>query len=174
SPGPATPGPGSAHPRSANSPAAPAPTSAEVNGARSWATPAPAFDAGPAADTGYDAGPPATPPPVSGGDSHGQVAADGHGRGPGPGAESPAAPAAASDAPSGYAPAPVSFVSEEDEEYSSKPGYGGYDRDRTGEAPGWKDSGRAKPDKVFDVNAGRRRPVVFEEEDDLDVPDFLK
>ena len=28
--------------------------------------------------------------------------------------------------------------------------------------------------EVFDVNAGRRRPVVFEEEDDLDVPDFLK
>ena len=40
---------------------------------------------------------------------------------------------------------------------------------------GWKDSGRAgKQDKVFDVTAGRRRPVVFEEEDDLDVPDFLK
>jgi len=31
-----------------------------------------------------------------------------------------------------------------------------------------------KQDKVFDVTAGRRRPVVFEEEDDLDVPDFLK
>ena len=27
---------------------------------------------------------------------------------------------------------------------------------------------------VFDVHAGRRRPVVFEEDDDLDVPDFLK
>jgi hypothetical protein len=24
------------------------------------------------------------------------------------------------------------------------------------------------------VSAGRRRPVVFEEDDDLDVPDFLK
>ena len=33
---------------------------------------------------------------------------------------------------------------------------------------------RGKQDKVFDVTAGRRRPVVFEEEDDLDVPDFLK
>ncbi len=48
-------------------------------------------------------------------------------------------------------------------------------RRQGGAAPGWKDSGRAgKQDKVFDVPAGRRRPVVFEEEDDLDVPDFLK
>jgi cell division protein FtsZ len=28
--------------------------------------------------------------------------------------------------------------------------------------------------KAFDVPASRRRPVVFEEDDDLDVPDFLK
>jgi len=28
--------------------------------------------------------------------------------------------------------------------------------------------------KTFDVPASRRRPVVFEEDDDLDVPDFLK
>jgi hypothetical protein len=28
--------------------------------------------------------------------------------------------------------------------------------------------------KSFDVSATRRRPVVFEEDDDLDVPDFLK
>jgi len=27
---------------------------------------------------------------------------------------------------------------------------------------------------VFDVATTRRRPVVFEEDDDLDVPDFLK
>jgi len=66
-------------------------------------------------------------------------------------------------------PAPVSFVSEDDEEFGSKPGYGGYDRDRGGDAAqggatqGWKDSGRGgKQDKVFDVTAGRRRPVVFE------------
>ena len=39
----------------------------------------------------------------------------------------------------------------------------------------WTDSGRASAqDKVFDSGAGRRRPVVFEEDDDLDVPDFLK
>ena len=28
--------------------------------------------------------------------------------------------------------------------------------------------------RTFDVPATRRRPVVFEEDDDLDVPDFLK
>ena len=28
--------------------------------------------------------------------------------------------------------------------------------------------------RTFDVPASRRRPVVFEEDDDLDVPDFLK
>ena len=28
--------------------------------------------------------------------------------------------------------------------------------------------------KPFDVAPSRRRPVVFEEDDDLDVPDFLK
>jgi hypothetical protein len=30
------------------------------------------------------------------------------------------------------------------------------------------------PGKTFDVAATLRRPVVFEEDDDLDVPDFLK
>ncbi|MGH3207812.1 MAG: hypothetical protein ACRDOI_46750, partial [Trebonia sp.] len=94
-------------------------------------------------------------------------------------AEVPAA--SASDDPAGYAPARVSFVSDDDEEYGAKPGYDGYDSGRDGDAapggaaPSWRDSGRAgKQDKVFDVTAGRRRPVVFEEEDDLDVPDFLK
>jgi hypothetical protein len=28
--------------------------------------------------------------------------------------------------------------------------------------------------KPFDIPATRRRPVVFEEDDDLDIPDFLK
>jgi hypothetical protein len=28
--------------------------------------------------------------------------------------------------------------------------------------------------KTFDIPSSRRRPVVFEEDDDLDVPDFLK
>jgi cell division protein FtsZ len=87
----------------------------------------------------------------------------------------------ASEASSGYVPSPVSFVSDDDEDYGGKSGYGGYDSGPGGDAapggatPSWKDSGRpGKQDKVFDVPAGRRRPVVFEEEDDLDVPDFLK
>jgi cell division protein FtsZ len=81
---------------------------------------------------------------------------------------------------SGYVPAPVSFVSpDEDAGHGAKPGPGGDPREArdpgADAGPAWKDSGRAaKQDKVFDVNAGRRRPVVFEEEDDLDVPDFLK
>ena len=72
------------------------------------------------------------------------------------------------DALSGYVPAPVSFVSSDDDQQS---GYA----DGTQETPDWQDSGRSgAADKVFDVSAGRRRPVVFEEDDDLDVPDFLK
>jgi cell division protein FtsZ len=87
------------------------------------------------------------------------------------------------DTPSSYVPAPVSFVSpDEDEEFTAAsaqvadPG-----DDRAGDGtPGagssaWKDSGRpGSGERVFDVSAGRRRPVVFEEDDDLDVPDFLK
>jgi cell division protein FtsZ len=98
--------------------------------------------------------------------------------GTGQAAEMPAQPGA--DGSSGYVPAPVSFVSPDDDEaYGAKPGHGGNpreERDRNGDGgAAWKDSGRAgKQDKVFDVTAGRRRPVVFEEEDDLDVPDFLK
>jgi len=92
-----------------------------------------------------------------------------------PAVAEPVAEAPASDGASGYVPAPVSFVSEDD----------GYDSGRGPDAvqggaaqdsgQGWRDSGRpGKQDKVFDVPAGRRSPVVFEEEDDLDVPDFLK
>lgn len=80
----------------------------------------------------------------------------------------------------GYVPAPVSFVASgaEDDPDAS----GGYAADGTrddgafGEGTaGWKDPGRyGSGDKSFDVNSSRRRPVVFEEDDDLDVPDFLK
>ncbi|HEX9041490.1 MAG TPA: cell division protein FtsZ, partial [Trebonia sp.] len=125
-----------------------------------------------------------TSPPASRGNgastqpASGQSTAGLTGGGPGQAAEPPAKPG--TDSSSGYVPAPVSFVpSDEDEDYGAKAGYGGYSREArdgsgdTGSA--WRDSGRAaKQDKVFDVNAGRRRPVVFEEEDDLDVPDFLK
>jgi cell division protein FtsZ len=88
-------------------------------------------------------------------------------------------------ASAGYVPSPVSFVSPDgdDDDYDAGSSYGtraAGDRDRDADAPStgsasWKDSGRAgKQDTVFDVSAGRRRPVVFEEDDDLDVPDFLK
>jgi hypothetical protein len=36
------------------------------------------------------------------------------------------------------------------------------------------DSPMAGAARVFDVATTRRRPVIFEEDDDLDVPDFLK
>jgi len=81
-------------------------------------------------------------------------------------------------------PSPVSFLSQDDEDdFGGKPGYATQPSagDRGGEttpgssASAWRDPVRSgKQDKVFDVNAGRRRPVVFEEDDDLDVPDFLK
>jgi cell division protein FtsZ len=79
----------------------------------------------------------------------------------------------ADEALSGYVPAHVSFVSPEED------GGTGYSDDLTDTglsgSSSWADSGRASArDKVFDSGAGRRRPVVFEEDDDLDVPDFLK
>ena len=85
----------------------------------------------------------------------------------------------AGDPPSGYTPSPVSFVSVDDDEPAAKAGFGAQagDADATPPhgTPAWKDHGRGgKQDKTFDVSAGRRRPVVFEEDDDLDVPDFLK
>ena len=42
--------------------------------------------------------------------------------------------------------------------------------DSAGYRPAHADTGT----KTFDVATTRRRPVVFEEDDDLDVPDFLK
>jgi cell division protein FtsZ len=96
-------------------------------------------------------------------------------------AASAESPQPAAEATSGYVPSPVSFVAEDEDQYAAKGGHSGYEPARGGEAaaspatPSWKDASRpAKQDKVFDVSAGRRRPVVFEEDDDLDVPDFLK
>jgi cell division protein FtsZ len=120
----------------------------------------------------------AVPAGSQSGGPQGQAAGTNGSAAAGTAADVPAEPGA--DGSSGYVPSPVSFVSsDEDEEYGAKQGYGGYSRDeRDRNADGGstgKDSGRAgKQDKVFDVTAGRRRPVVFEEEDDLDVPDFLK
>jgi cell division protein FtsZ len=86
-----------------------------------------------------------------------------------------------------YVPAPVSFVSPDGDDEDAD------EADTRDAAPGpgaasaWRDSGRyggasasgaggtsGASDKTFDVNTARRRPVVFEEDDDLDVPDFLK
>jgi len=90
-------------------------------------------------------------------------------------AEEPAAQPepSADEALSGYVPAPVSFVSPEDD---GATGYSdGLADTGSSSSSSWADSGRASArDKVFDSGAGRRRPVVFEEDDDLDVPDFLK
>ncbi|HSZ40533.1 MAG TPA: cell division protein FtsZ [Trebonia sp.] len=150
----------------ASAPVAPAASAAApASTSGSWSPSSPAFTA---AGSGYAADPPAAARQVTGADGPADQTA-----------EVTAQPA--SDGSSGYTPAPVSFVSEDDEDYGSSTGYGGYDSGRGGEAaqggstPSWRDSGRAgKQDKAFDVTAGRRRPVVFEEEDDLDVPDFLK
>ena len=128
---------------------------------------------GPAVSVPAVSGSPVAASPVTGNGAAGHGAA-----GARPGSEVPAQHAA--EAGAGYVPSPVSFVApDEDDEY------GNYDSGRADGAAGgtasaqgsgqsWKDAGRGKQDKVFDVTAGRRRPVVFEEEDDLDVPDFLK
>jgi cell division protein FtsZ len=161
---------GAAEPAAPAAPAAHTPAPAPVSAAGQWGAPSQTFTASAA---GYPAGitadAPAPPRPAAG--SPGRAGSE-------PVAEVPVQPAP--EVPAGYTPAPVSFMSDEDEEYGSNSGYGGYDSGRGdgapgGAAPSWKDSGRGgKQDKVFDVTAGRRRPVVFEEEDDLDVPDFLK
>jgi cell division protein FtsZ len=92
--------------------------------------------------------------------------------------DQPAADAAeepAAEGVSSYVPAPVSFVSPEDEQPGSDGlqdgGLSGFGSGPSGSSgsSGWRDSGRSG-----DSGAGRRRPVVFEEDDDLDVPDFLK
>ena len=93
--------------------------------------------------------------------------------------ETPEEPAAALPEPSAdealsdYVPAPVSFVSPEEDggtSYSDSLADSGLSGSSS-----WADSGRTSArDKIFDSGAGRRRPVVFEEDDDLDVPDFLK
>jgi cell division protein FtsZ len=82
----------------------------------------------------------------------------------------------AGEALSGYVPAPVSFVSPEDDAATGySDGLADTGLSSSSSSSSWADSGRASArDKVFDSGGGRRRPVVFEEDDDLDVPDFLK
>jgi cell division protein FtsZ len=69
---------------------------------------------------------------------------------------------------SGRVPAPVSFVSDDEES--------DYERDPGGSTTtGWKDSGQVgKQTSPVSQPAGHRRPVTFEEDDDEDIPDFLK
>jgi cell division protein FtsZ len=43
-----------------------------------------------------------------------------------------------------------------------------------GDSPSYRPAHAEPAGKTFDVATTRRRPVVFEEDDDLDVPDFLK
>jgi cell division protein FtsZ len=91
--------------------------------------------------------------------------------------------------PTSYVPAPVAFVSgDDDNDYPADDGtgYAAGDGHALGDTAGPLSSAgisgaatrpevpRAAPEKSFDSAASRRRPVVFEEEDDLDVPDFLK
>ena len=80
-----------------------------------------------------------------------------------------------------YVPAPVAFVSDDDDEYSASAatGYGedAGDGQHGGQEPSSfrrQDPARPASEKTFDVPTSKRRPVVFEEDDDLDVPDFLK
>jgi cell division protein FtsZ len=98
----------------------------------------------------------------------------------------PIAEAPAQSAPripaASYVPAPVAFVSGDgdDDDYPA-PASAGYgddaeDGQRGGPEPSRfrRESARPAAEKAFDSSASKRRPVVFEEDDDLDVPDFLK
>jgi len=169
----------SSPPPASSTPATPPASAAAAWGGASTSSPAPATPA-PATPAPAAPAPAAVPEPVSFTGSLASSLAD-------PIAGVPAQ-SGGDGASAGYVPSPVSFVSpdgDDDESYDGKPssGYGSRsrddrDRDTDAAAPAsasWKDSGRAgKQDTVFDVSAGRRRPVVFEEDDDLDVPDFLK
>jgi cell division protein FtsZ len=84
-------------------------------------------------------------------------------------------PAAASQAASASAPAPAAVSAAAYEMPGHEPGR----PERVAVAPDAADSSsyrpaHAEPAKTFDVATTRRRPVVFEEDDDLDIPDFLK
>jgi len=74
------------------------------------------------------------------------------------------------------APAPAATPAATYEMPRHEPGW----PERVAVAPDAADSSSYRPAhaegaaKTFDVATTRRRPVVFEEDDDLDVPDFLK
>jgi cell division protein FtsZ len=107
--------------------------------------------------------------------SVGHVGGAAHGQ-PASGADDdPADAPSAQPVGSGYVPAPVSFVSQDEDDDEDYADDTREDAAFGADGSGWENSGRyGGGDKTFDVNSARRRPVVFEEEDDLDVPDFLK
>jgi cell division protein FtsZ len=171
------------------------PTRSPAVGGTGYAAPsAPAASARPPASSTWGAARPAVAPgPAAGGPAPGVSgvpagagAAGGGGvpvaRGPVPSAPEPIAdvPVQPAQPPAAsYVPAPVAFVSDVEEEDDYPGGASGFDggdslRDGASAALGRTEPARTVPEKVFDVSAPRRRPVVFEEDDDLDVPDFLK
>jgi cell division protein FtsZ len=200
---------GGVSPAAAENSAASASSSASpADGLGSAGEPAASGESGATAPAASSAGSPSAGSP-SGGKSSGGTSSAGTGAGGGESAGSAAPrpadrdasrPAAggtagsaagasaqqAAEAAASYVPAPVSFVSpDEEDEYPAKPGYAagdsrdGKDADDRGAvgsaSGGWKGAGQpGAGEKAFDVSAPRRRPVVFEEDDDLDVPDFLK
>jgi cell division protein FtsZ len=100
----------------------------------------------------------------------------------------PPAPAAAGLAPAGGTAAADAMGSADSADSSGPSGglpdgfseFGDRSADAQGRAsarafvPRPAEPGSAAASRVFDAATTRRRPVVFEEEDDLDVPDFLK
>jgi cell division protein FtsZ len=157
SPAPAAGSPGPAQPTSA--PASPAPASpAPASPARDSAFPA---GTGAAAAASH-----AAPGREAAGSGQGMAAYGGNGT---PAAGSSSLPDYIRNAPgSDDAPAPAAPSPE-----TSRPErvtVGGQGPD----SPSYRPAHADGPGKPFDVAASRRRPVVFEEDDDLDVPDFLK
>jgi cell division protein FtsZ len=158
-----------------------------------WASSRPGATAGYGGVSGQAAGDSAPPGSASrhdgGGDAAAQPAAS-RSSGPMPAStasESPVTSGTVSSdtVPTSYVPAPVAFVSGDDDDgYGSADGTGYADGTAGPLASAGISGGasaatrpevpRAAPEKSFDSSASRRRPVVFEEEDDLDVPDFLK
>ena len=91
-------------------------------------------------------------------------------------AEASQAPALTPAPPPAPAPAPATVSAGAHELPGQEPGR----PERSAVAPDTTGSSSYRPAhaevaaKTFDVTTTRRRPVVFEEDDDLDVPDFLK
>jgi cell division protein FtsZ len=171
-----------ARPPATSSWAAAQPQPATADRESGAASPAAAFtppaQAGPA-----DSGPSAAKSAASNASGGASQAASGNsGPSAGPGAAA-FAPATQAPAPS-YMPAPVAFVSgEDDEDDYPQAGQDGYEADGAGgvhgsqhpaDGAGWQAPGRPAPEKAPDASTARRQPVHFVEDDDLDVPDFLK